>query len=91
MSCSRDGKYCVTASYDKNVILWNLLESNTNENHQILEGHSGRVRDIAYSPYDDICVSASYDKTLIVWDCTWGFKGNRKIKVLDRQDRKSVV
>ena len=84
VSCSRDGKYCVTASYDKNVILWNLLESNTNENHQILEGHSGRVRDIAYSPYDDICVSASYDKTLIVWDCTWGFKGNRKIKVLDR-------
>ena len=82
VSCSKNGEYCVTASYDGNVILWNFNEQNVDKNYKNLKGHYGRVRDVAYSPNANICVSASYDNTLIVWNCSWQFEGNRIIKVL---------
>lgn len=83
---SEDGKRILTGSAGKNAVIWSLDVSKDDvalKARLLLEGHSARVTDVAFSPLEDLdgdgkigryehyglrAVTASADNTVIVWD-----------------------
>ncbi len=53
-----------SASYDKTVKLWNRK----GQLLQTLQGHSGSVNSVAFSPDGQTIASASYDNTVKLWN-----------------------
>src|SRR5262249_21996735 len=51
---------------------WHFLDQQRHTNLLILEGHTGYVRDVAYSPDGRHIASASSDRTIKVWDAATG-------------------
>ena len=58
-----------SASYDKTVRLWDAA---TGAVRGTLEGHSGLVRAVAFSPDGQLVASASHDETVRLWDAATG-------------------
>jgi WD40 repeat protein len=58
-----------SGSYDKTVRLWDAV---TGAPLQTLEGHSGWVMSVAFSPDGKVVASGSYDKTVRLWDAVTG-------------------
>ncbi|KAI9773342.1 MAG: hypothetical protein M1840_007557 [Geoglossum simile] len=68
----QQGRYdelVASASNDKTVRLW---DSATGAARRTLEGHSGGVMDVAFSPDGKLVASASNDKTVRLWDSATG-------------------
>jgi WD40 repeat protein len=59
----------VSGSYDKTVRLWDAV---TGAALQTLEGHSGSVTSVTFSPDGKQVVSGSYDGTVWLWDAVTG-------------------
>ena len=61
------GKPLPAASADHTVRLWKVADGS-----QItaLDGHSDRVRSVAFSPEGSLLVSGSHDRTIRLWDVT---------------------
>ena len=59
----------MSGSYDRTVRLWDAA---TGAALQTLEGHSGWVTSVAFSPDGRQVVSGSYDKTVRLWDAATG-------------------
>lgn len=76
---SKDGKYAVTASWDKSLRLWKLDTGKTVKN---LVGHQGDVLSVTFSPDNRQIVSCSRDRTIKVWNAL----GECKI-TLDTKDK----
>lgn len=62
---SSDGKKALSASLDKNVIVWDV---STAGQLYVLKGHEEFVWSCCFSPDDKKALSASYDRRLILWD-----------------------
>jgi hypothetical protein len=58
----------VSGSDDKTVRLWQVDDQGGKPLGQVLRGHEGLVRSVAFSGLGDKVVSGSDDKTLRVWD-----------------------
>jgi WD40 repeat protein len=58
-----------SASYDKTVRLWDAV---TGAALRTLEGHSGSVSSVAFSPDGKVVTSASDDYTVRLWDAVTG-------------------
>jgi WD40 repeat protein len=71
-----DGRWIVSASWDKTLKVWDL---ETGRELRTLEGHSGPVSRVAVSPDGRWAVSASADNTLKVWDLETG----RELRTLE--------
>ncbi|KAI9147395.1 Vegetative incompatibility protein [Paramyrothecium foliicola] len=63
------GQHLASASGDKTVRLWDVA---TGQCIQTLEGHSGSVTSVAFSPDAKHLASASGDKTVRLWDVATG-------------------
>ena len=66
---SSDGRYIVSASWDKTVAIW---DSFSGELLQRLKGHSDDVLFAVFSPNGKQVASASRDKTIRIWDFETG-------------------
>ncbi|MEO0561043.1 MAG: TIR domain-containing protein [Chloroflexota bacterium] len=73
---SADGSLLASASGDKTVRLYNLIEG---EALALLRGHQAAVRDVAFHPQGTHIASASADCTVRLW----GIRQNRDIERLD--------
>ena len=62
---SPDGRYIVSASFDKSIKLW---DGYTGDFMCTFRGHVNSVYQVAWSPDNRYLVSASKDSTLKVWD-----------------------
>ncbi|MGH7201885.1 MAG: WD40 repeat domain-containing protein [Planctomycetaceae bacterium] len=60
-----DGRWLVTASFDRTLRLWDLQ---TGQSSRTLEGHGGLVLCVAVSPDGTRIASGSYDNTIKIWD-----------------------
>jgi WD40 repeat protein len=57
-----------SGSWDKTIRLWELAKGKSS----ILQGHTGRVSDVAFSPDGKLVASASWDKTIRLWELAKG-------------------
>ena len=64
-----DGKELATASWDRSVRVWDLVER---REKLTLAHHSEPVNGVAYSPDGHWLASASYDQTVRLWDVRSG-------------------
>jgi len=64
VSYSPDGNYIITASFDKNIKLWN----NSGTHLGTFRGHVQEVFQLSWSSDSRLFVSGSKDSTLKVWD-----------------------
>ncbi len=76
-----DGRFVVSASEDKTLILWNV---ESGKEIRSFIGHTNGVSDCAISPDGKFVISASYDRTLKLWDVATGkeirtFSGHKDI------------
>jgi WD40 repeat protein len=69
MAISKDGKYLLTGSYDKNGRLWNLTEG---RQVKTFIGHTDYVTSVAISPDDKYALTGSADNSAILWDVNTG-------------------
>jgi glucose repression regulatory protein TUP1 len=64
---SSDGRYLLSGSLDKNVILWDLAAPSPN-NYTIFKGHTDFVLSVAFSLDGRLLLSGSKDRTVTFWD-----------------------
>lgn len=64
LALSNDGKYLVSASYDKTVRVWDVA---TNKELKKLEGHTDGVQGACFTPDARFVFSASWDKSVRKW------------------------
>jgi len=62
---SSDGQYCLSASWDQSLRLWNL---GTGEATKQFRGHTNDVLSVAFSPDNRQIVSGSRDRTIRLWN-----------------------
>lgn len=61
----------VSGSSDRTVKLWDAM---TGSEVQSMEGHSGSVNSVVFSPNGQSVVSGSGDQTLKLWDAITGLE-----------------
>ncbi|GJQ13991.1 hypothetical protein GpartN1_g5782.t1 [Galdieria partita] len=64
---SSDGRYLLSGSLDKNVILWDLAAPPPN-NYTTFKGHTDFVLSVAFSLDGRLLLSGSKDRTITFWD-----------------------
>ena len=62
---SSDGKYAISASWDKSLRLWDLETGKTTKR---FVGHTNDVLSVAFSPSNRQIVSGSRDRTVKLWN-----------------------
>lgn len=72
VTLSQDGKYAITASWDKTMRLWDL---ETGKSECSFTGHTGDVMSVSFSPDNRLIVSGSRDKTIKIWNVRGELKG----------------
>ncbi|EPZ34131.1 guanine nucleotide binding protein beta subunit [Rozella allomycis CSF55] len=65
VALSSDGQFCLSASWDKTLRLWDL---NTGKTTQTFVGHTKDVLSVAFSPDNRQIVSAGRDKAIKIWN-----------------------
>ncbi len=68
---SPDGRILATASYDRQILLW---DATSGEQLRALTGHNGAVYDLAFHPEGRVLASASGDETVKLWDVATGMR-----------------
>jgi len=64
LTFSPDNRWLASGSYDKSILLWDMVTCRV---HRVLQGHTGPVSSVAFSKEGRTIVSASHDGTLKLW------------------------
>jgi guanine nucleotide-binding protein subunit beta-2-like 1 protein len=73
VTLSADGKFAISASWDKSMRLWDL---ETGKTERRFVGHTGDVMAVSFSPDNRLIVSGSRDKTIKVWNTRGELRGD---------------
>lgn len=73
VTLSADGRFALSASWDKTMRLWNLA---TGKTEATFVGHTNDVMSVSFSPDNRLIVSGSRDKTIKVWNTRGQLKGD---------------
>ncbi|KAJ3437661.1 wd40 protein ciao1 [Anaeramoeba flamelloides] len=60
-------QYLACCSRDHSVWIWEKISSDDFEISEVLEGHEGDVKHVAFSPTEPILASSSYDNSVRIW------------------------
>ncbi|MCZ7543276.1 MAG: TIR domain-containing protein [Anaerolineae bacterium] len=74
VAISSDGRFALSGSADRLVILWNLQ---TGQEIRRFEGHEDALVQVAFSPDGQTALSTSGDNTAILWDVATGMELRR--------------
>jgi WD40 repeat protein len=66
---SKNGKFIVSGSDDKSVIVWNAETGNLEKK---LIGHGEKVSSVDFLPDGKYIVSSSFDNKIIIWSSESG-------------------
>lgn len=69
VAVSQDTAVIATIGNDKNIHLWNRKSGKC---VQTLQGHTGPISSIAFSPWGQLLASGGMDQVVRLWDCTTG-------------------
>jgi len=62
------GNYVAVAGFDSTVSLWKIIDGNSLEYWQTLEGHENEVKSVAWSPNGQYLATCSRDKNVWIWE-----------------------
>lgn len=65
---STDGRFALSADSDSFLRVW---DAHSGQMLRALEGHQGRIRDLAFAPDGSFALSAGNDGTVQRWDFDW--------------------
>jgi WD40 repeat protein len=67
LAISSDGKYAVSSSFDKTLLVWEVITGTGRRSVVVISGHTAEVSSVAFTPDGLTIISGSWDRSVRAW------------------------